>query len=88
MRSPCLAVPTQKIAGCLLSLLLLVSVPAAKTNRVTIGALTYLGSDQFGSAFRVILDPSLVTSHSVSFANVMLFVDGTSQSSGPVTTPV
>jgi hypothetical protein len=88
MRAPYLVVPSRKIAGCLLTLFLLVSVAAAKTNRVTIGTLTYLGSDQFGSAFVVTLDPSLVTSQSLSFTNVTLFVDGTSQSSGPVTTPV
>jgi hypothetical protein len=87
MRSPCSLVP-RKIAGCLLTLLLLVSIAAAKTNRVTIGKLTYLGTDQFGSAFLVSLDPSLVTSQSLSFADVTLFVDGTSQGSGPVTTPV
>jgi hypothetical protein len=88
MRTTRFVVPTRKIAGCLLTLLLLASVAAAKTNRVTIGTLTYLGSDQFGSAFVVALDPSLVTSQSLSFANVTMFVDGTSQGSGPVTTPV
>ena len=80
--------PTRKVASCLLTLLLLASVAAAKTNRVTIGTLTYLGTDQFGSAFLVRLDPSLVTSQSLSFANVTVFVDGTGQGSGPVTTPV
>src|SRR5690242_1101960 len=88
MRARCLVVPRRNIAGCLLTLLVLVSVAAAKTNRATIGTLTYLGSGEFGSAFRVTLDPSLVTSQSLSFTNVTLFVDGTSQSSGPVTTPV
>ena len=88
MRASCLVVPTRKIANCFLTLLLLASFAAAKTNRVTIGTLTYLGSDQFGSAFRVTLDPSLVTTQSLSFANVTMFVDGTSQGSGPVTTPV
>src|SRR5437868_1436611 len=50
--------------------------------------LTHLGTDQFGSPFVVTLDPSLVTTQSLSFANVTMFVDGTSQGSGPVTTPV
>src|SRR5207249_1209786 len=40
------AVHTRKIASCLLTLLLLASVAAAKTNRVTIVTLTYLGTDQ------------------------------------------
>jgi hypothetical protein len=35
----------------------------------------------------VTLDPRLVTSQSLSFANVTVFVDGTSQGSGPVTSP-
>jgi len=81
-------VPTRKIAGCILVLVLLASGAAAKTNRVTIGTLTYLGTDQFGSAFLVTLDPSLVTSQSLSFSNVALFVDGTTQGSGSVITPV
>jgi hypothetical protein len=88
MRAACSVVPTRKIAGCVLTLLLLASVAAAKTNRVTIGTLTYLGTDQFGSAFVVTLNPSLITTQSLSFANVTMFVDGTSQGSGPVTTPV
>jgi hypothetical protein len=88
MRAHCLLVLSRRIAGCLLTLSLLVSVAAAKTNRAIIGSLTYLGSDQFGSAFRVTLDPSLVTSQSLSFANMTMFVDGTSQGTGPVTTPV
>lgn len=88
MRATYSLLPIRKVAGCFLTLLLLVSIAAGKTNRVTIGTLTYLGSDQFGSAFRVTLDPSLVTSQSISFANVTVFVDGTSQGSGPVTTPV
>lgn len=88
MRAACLVVPTRTIAGCVLTLLLLASVAAAKTNHITIGTLTYLGTDQFGSAFVVTLDPSLVTTQSLSFATVTMFVDGTSQSSGPVTTPV
>ena len=88
MRAACLVVPTRTIAGCVLTLLLLASVAAAKTDHITIGTLTYLGTDQFGSAFVVTLDPSLVTTQSLSFATVTMFVDGTSQSSGPVTTPV
>jgi hypothetical protein len=88
MRAHCLLVLSRRIAGCLLTLFLLVSVAAAKTNRATIGSLTYLGSDQFGSAFRVTLDPSLVTSQSLSFANITMFVDGSSQGTGPITTPV
>ena len=88
MRVPCLVVPTRKIPGCFLTLLLLVSVAAAKTNRVTVGTLTYLGTDQFGSAFVVNLDPGLFTTQSLSFANITMFVDGTTQSFGPVTTPV
>ena len=78
----------KKAVVCLVTPFLLASFAAGKSNRVTVGTLTYLGSDQFGSAFRVTLDPSLVTTQSLSLANVTLFVDGTSQSFGPVTTPV
>jgi hypothetical protein len=88
MRCIHLLATARKTIICVMSLLLLASAGAAKTNRLTIGTLTYLGTDQFGSAFLVRLDPSLVTSQSLSFANVTVFVDGTSQSSGPITTPV
>ena len=47
---------------------------AGRTNRVAIGTLTYLGTNEFGSAFRVALDPSALTSQSLSFASVTLFV--------------
>jgi hypothetical protein len=76
----------KKSASCLLTLLLLASAAAGRTNRVTIGTLTYLGTNEFGSAFLV--DPSAVTSQSLSFASATLFVDSTSQASGPITTPV
>jgi hypothetical protein len=61
---------------------------AGRTNRVAIGTLTYLGTNEFGSAFRVALDPSALTSQPLSFASVTLFVDGTSQTAGAITTPV
>jgi hypothetical protein len=88
MRCMHLLTTARKTIICLLILVLMVSAAAAKTNRLKIGTLTYLGTDQFGSAFLVRLDPSVVTAQSLSLANVTLFVDGTSQSSGPVTTPV
>jgi hypothetical protein len=88
MRCVVFVATARKTAIFLLTVLLLASAALGKTNRVTIGTLTYLGTDQFGSAFVVRLDPSLLTSQSLSFSNVTLFVDGTSQSSGPVTTPV
>ena len=71
------------------AILLLLILPAtAKTNFVTIGTLTYLGSNQFGSAFRVTLDPRAVTLQPLSFANVVMLVEDTSQGSGAITTPV
>jgi len=69
-------------------LLFFASAAAGRTHRVAIGTLTYLGTNEFGSAFRVALDPSALTSQSLSFASVTLFVDGTSQTAGPITTPV
>jgi len=68
-------------------LLLAVTAAAAKTNRVVIGSLTYLGTNESGSAFRVALDPSMVALQPLSFSNVTVFVDGTSQSAGAITTP-
>jgi hypothetical protein len=78
----------RKSASWFLTLLLLASASAGKTNRVTIGTLTYLGTEGVVSAFRVMLDPSAVTSQSLSFASATLVVDGTTQASGPITTPV
>jgi hypothetical protein len=69
-------------------LLLLSSLIAAKDNRVIVGTLTYLGTNQFGSVFRVTLDPKAFTSQPLSFANVTMLVEGTKQDSGPVITPV
>ncbi len=88
MRAIHLVATAKKSASCLLTVLLLASAAAGRTNRVTIGTLTYLGTNEFGSAFRVTLDPSVATSQSLSFAGATLFVDGTSQASGPIATPV
>ena len=68
-------------------LLFAVTAAEAKTNRVIIGSLTYLGTNEAGSAFRVTLDPSAITSQPLAFSNVTVFVDGTSQSAGAITTP-
>ena len=43
----------RKSASWFLTLLLLASASAGKTNRVTIGTLTYLGTEGVVSAFRV-----------------------------------
>ena len=72
----------------LLLLLLLISPAIAKTNFVTIGTLTYLGTNQSGSAFRVTLDPRAITLQPLSFSNVTMLVEDTSQDSGAITTPV
>jgi hypothetical protein len=55
---------------------------------VTIGSLTYLGTNEFGSAFLVTLDASAVTAQPLSFSNVTMVVDGTTQGSGAISTPV
>ena len=88
MRAIHLVAIARKSASCLLTLLLLASASAGRTNRVTIGTLTYLGTEGGVSAFLVTLDPRAVTSQSLSFASATLVVDGTSQASGPITTPV
>jgi hypothetical protein len=72
----------------ILTLLVLTAAAAGKTNRVTIGSLTYLGTNEFGSAFRVTLDASAVTAQQLSFASATMFVKGTSQASGAISTPV
>jgi len=79
---------TTLMAMSVATLLLLSSLLAAKDNRVIVGTLSYLGTNQFGSVFRVTLDPKAVTSQPLSFANVTMLIDGTKQDSGAVTTPV
>jgi len=68
-------------------LLFAVSAAAGKTNQVIIGSLTYLGTNDAGSAFRVVLDPSMIASQPLSFSDVTVYVEGTHQSAGPITTP-
>jgi hypothetical protein len=70
-------------------LVLLCGVTSAGwANSVAIGQLQYLGTNaQSISAFRVILDPTGVTSTQLNFANVTLALKGSSQSAGAITTP-
>jgi hypothetical protein len=85
---PAIRLIVWKSASCVLTLLLLASAAAGRTNSVMIGTVTYLVTNEFGSAFRVTLDPSLVTSKLLSYASVTVFADSSSQASGAVTTPV
>jgi hypothetical protein len=74
----------------LLALLLMVggATSAASANSITIGQLQYLGTNaQMISAFKVILDPTGVTSTQLNLFNLTLSVNGSSQSTGPITTP-
>jgi hypothetical protein len=85
---PAIRLIVWKSASCVLTLLLLASAAAGRTNSVMIGTVTYVVTNEFGSAFRVTLDPSLVTAQLLSFASVTVFVDSTSRASGALTTPV
>jgi hypothetical protein len=73
-----------------LALLIMVAgtTGAAWANSITIGRLQYLGTNPQGvSAFKAILDPTGVTSTQLSIFNLTLSVNGSSQSTGPITTP-
>jgi hypothetical protein len=73
-----------------LALLLIVggASSVASANSITIGQLQYLGTNaQAVSAFKVILDPTGVTSMQLNLLNLTLSVNGASQSTGPITTP-
>ena len=83
MRAIHLVAIARKSASCLLTLLLLASASAGRTNRVTIGTLTYLGTEGVVSAFRVMLDPSAVTSQSLSFANATILGRKLAAQEGP-----
>jgi len=62
---------------------------AAWANSITIGQLQYLGTNPEGiSAFKVIVDPTGVTSTQLSLANLTVSLKGISQSTGAITTPI
>lgn len=71
-----------------LLVLLCAATSAAWANSVTIGQLQYLGTNaQSISAFKVILDPTGVTSAQLNLTNLTLAVKGSLQSAGPIMTP-
>ncbi len=65
-----------------------VSRAAAHTRSITIGKFIYRGTDaQTGvSSYELPLNTTGVTTEPISFSNVILFVKGTKQGSGPITT--
>lgn len=73
-----------------LALLLMVAgtTGTAWANSITIGQLQYLGTNLQGvSAFKVILDPTGMTSMQLGLSNLTLSVNEASQSAGALTTP-
>ena len=71
-----------------LLVLLCGATSAAWANSVTIGQLQYLGTNaQRISAFKVILDPTGVTSAQLNLSNLPLAVKGSLQSAGAIMTP-
>jgi hypothetical protein len=73
-----------------LALLLMVggATTVASANSITIGQLQYLGTNaQAASAFKVILDPTGVIGMQLNLLNLTLSVNGSSQGTGPITTP-
>jgi hypothetical protein len=71
----------------LFGLLLLVS-GFARADSITIGQIQFLGNENGFSAFKVSLDTTGITAGPLIFADLILSVQGTSQSTGSITTPV
>ena len=65
-----------------------VSHAAAPSRSITIGKFKYVGTSPVSgvSSYEVHLDTTNITIEPISFSNVILFVKGTKQGSGPITT--
>ena len=77
------------LAACLaIAIWLPVSQANAHTPSITIGEFKYVGTSTVSgvSSYEVHLDTTNITIEPISFSNVILFVKGTKQGSGPITT--
>jgi hypothetical protein len=75
------------LAACLaIAIWLPVSQANAHTPSITIGEFKYVGTVSGVSSYEVHLDTTNITIEPISFSNVILFVKGTKQGSGPITT--
>jgi hypothetical protein len=75
------------LAACLaIAICLPVSQANAHTPSITIGEFKYVGTVSGVSSYEVHLDTTNITIEPISFSNVILFVKGTKQGSGPITT--
>ena len=75
------------LVACLaIAIWLPVSQANAHTPSITIGEFKYVGTVSGVSSYEVHLDTTNITIEPISFSNVILFVKGTKQGSGPITT--
>jgi hypothetical protein len=73
--------------GVVAILLVLFAISAqAQTTSITIGSFKYVGTVQNQSTYELHLHNKGVTNNHIPFSNVTLFVKGTQESTGPITT--
>jgi len=60
----------------------------AHADSITIGEIQFLGTEQGVSAFKVTLDTTGVTAGPLTFTDIFVSVQGSSQDTGSITTPV
>jgi hypothetical protein len=71
----------------LLFLLVLTSVQAiAQTKQITIGKLNYMGTNEYGSGYQVLLNTDGITQDPIPFSNAIVSIGNSSEESGPITT--
>lgn len=70
---------------CFVCLLALCSL--ARADSITIGALTYLGTEDGVSGYQLSLNATGITLQPLSFADVILSIKGVVLDAGPMTTP-
>ena len=71
----------------LLGLLMLLA-GFARADSITIGQIQFLGTENGVSAFKVSLDSTGVTAGPLTFADLFLSVQGSSEDTGSITTPI
>jgi hypothetical protein len=68
--------------------LLLLLAGFARADSITIGQIQFLGTENGVSAFKVSLDSTGVSAGPLTFADLLLSVQGSSEDTGPIITPV
>jgi hypothetical protein len=58
----------------------------AQTKSINIGKLNYMGTNEYGSQYQVLLDTDGITAEPIAFSNAIVSIGNSSEGSGPITT--